>query len=50
MSAPLVSFRVEHLTKAYGRLTALADVSLTVRPGEVLGLIGPKGAGKTTLF
>ena len=50
MSAPLVSFRVEHLTKAYGRLTALADVSLSVRPGEVLGLIGPNGAGKTTLF
>jgi ABC-type multidrug transport system ATPase subunit len=50
MPAPLVSFRVEHLTKTYGRLTALADVSLSVRPGEVLGLIGPNGAGKTTLF
>jgi ABC-2 type transport system ATP-binding protein len=50
MLAPLVSLRVEHLTKTYGRLTALADVSLTVRPGEVLGLIGPNGAGKTTLF
>jgi ABC-type multidrug transport system ATPase subunit len=50
MPVPLVSFRVEHLTKAYGRLTALADVSLTVRPGDVLGLIGPNGAGKTTLF
>jgi len=50
MPAPLVSFRVEHLTKTYGRLTALADVSLSGRPGEVLGLIGPNGAGKTTLF
>jgi ABC-type multidrug transport system ATPase subunit len=50
MPAPLVSFRVEHLTKTYGRLTALADVTLSVKPGEVLGLIGPNGAGKTTLF
>ena len=50
MPVPSVSFRVEHLTKTYGRLTALADVNLSVQPGEVLGLIGPNGAGKTTLF
>ena len=42
--------RVENLTKRYGRLTALSDVSFSVRPGEVLGLIGPNGSGKTTLF
>ena len=48
MADPMVV--VDRLTKAYGRLTALADVTLSIRPGEVLGLIGPNGAGKTTLF
>ena len=41
---------VHQLHKRYGSIAALADVSLTVREGEVLGLIGPNGAGKTTLF
>jgi ABC-2 type transport system ATP-binding protein len=43
-------FAAKHLTKRYGRLTALSDVSFSVGAGEVLGLIGPNGSGKTTLF
>jgi ABC-2 type transport system ATP-binding protein len=39
-----------HLTKRYRRLTALHDVSFSIREGEILGLIGPNGSGKTTLF
>ena len=39
---------VQGLRKAYGARTAVADVSLQVRAGEVLGLLGPNGAGKST--
>ncbi len=41
---------VEGLTKLFNRRRVLDDVSFSVRPGEVLGLIGPNGSGKTTLF
>ena len=38
----------EHLTKQYGALVAIQDVSFTVRRGEILGFLGPNAAGKTT--
>lgn len=40
--------QVEHITKRFGRLTAVNDVSFEARPGRILGLLGPNGAGKTT--
>lgn len=42
--------KLENVTKKFGGLTALSEVSLEVEEGTVLGLIGPNGAGKTTLF
>jgi branched-chain amino acid transport system permease protein len=46
--APILE--VSGLAKSFGGLRAVADVSFTVRAGEILGIIGPNGAGKTTLF
>jgi branched-chain amino acid transport system ATP-binding protein len=41
---------LEGVTKRFGGLTAVRDVSFTVQAGALLGIIGPNGAGKTTLF
>jgi len=44
------AIEVSHISKSYGKVKALDDVSFSVGQGEVFGLIGPDGAGKTTLF
>ncbi len=48
MTAPLLQTR--NLTKRFGGLAAVGDVSVAVSAGSITGLIGPNGAGKTTLF
>jgi branched-chain amino acid transport system permease protein len=49
-TGPARELRCEGVSIAFGGLKAVDDVSLTLRPGEVTGLVGPNGAGKTTLF
>jgi branched-chain amino acid transport system ATP-binding protein len=44
------SLKIENLSKSFGGLTAVNRVTFQVREGEILGLIGPNGSGKTTIF
>ena len=47
---PMNAIEVSHISKSYGKVKALDDVSFSVARGEVFGLIGPDGAGKTSMF
>ena len=46
----MYSISAHHIGKSYGNVRALGDISFDVDPGEIYGIIGPDGAGKTTLF
>lgn len=46
----MTAISVDNISKSYGRVEALADVSFSVDRGEIFGLIGPDGSGKTSLF
>ena len=45
-----MSISIEHLSKNYGKFTAVDDVTIDIPSGSVFGLLGPNGAGKTTTF
>ncbi len=47
---PAITLSVQHLTKRFGGVTAVNDVSFDVAPGEALAVIGPNGAGKSSLL
>ena len=46
----MYSLSVDHITKIYKKRTVVKQVSLHVDQGEIVGLLGPTGAGKTTCF
>ena len=47
---PMISIRIQQLTKRFGGVTALQHLDLTIAPGELFFLLGPSGCGKTTLL
>lgn len=46
----ILAIETQNLTRRFGSFTAVEDLTLTVRPGEVFGFLGPNGAGKTTVM
>jgi ABC-2 type transport system ATP-binding protein len=48
VAGALLMLEAQHLSKWYGGLHAVSDVSFTISPGEVLGYLGPNGSGKST--
>jgi len=44
----MASVSIEHVTKRYGSVTAVSDLSLRIRDGEFMVVVGPSGCGKTT--
>jgi ABC-2 type transport system ATP-binding protein len=48
--SPSAAIAVDHVSKSFGAVQALKDVSFSVATGETFGLIGPNGSGKTTLI
>ena len=50
MSANKATLAVQNLAKSYGAIQAVKGVSFEVQPGEIFGVIGPNGSGKTSLF
>src|ERR1700747_1431024 len=48
MASPLLE--LEHVTKRFGRVVIAEDLSLAVAPGDTVGIVGPNGAGETSLF
>ena len=49
-STPVPALELRDITRRFGGISAVEDVSITVGPGEIVGLIGQNGAGKTTIF
>ena len=50
MGTPQAVIATDALTKHYGNVEALVDLTLDVRPGEIFGFLGPNGAGKSTMI